>query len=886
MDHPSPCTQVLDLAALVGLDDHRWYTLINALKEGRLPLHRGGIAVDWAECVRQLRALHKSVSVNGVSEYAALERMLRKRPTTSGVSAIGSATATLPHTASPSTSSTGSVGGDGGAAEGGQRKKSKAALASPLPPPNLLDWSSEPDELRRSLMRYFGHEGFHSDDNGEWQRTIIEAALSGKDTVVGRATGAGKSLCFQLPAIIHAQRTSEKIKGGSSTAAFKTAVVVSPLVALMKDQVAQLNAAVEASLTTPEERRDLLGIPNGDKFATLLGVGQADKLGAERQVREGKVRMVYVTEKLIFDSLSFRGTLQQLHQEGKLLMMAVDEAHLVVEWVQSAFRASYGRLGELRRDMLPGLPLMALSAVPTPQMWRDVRSSLLIDEGAATTHSTIFRNNLNLSARYRMAARSKTSTRHCLGPIADDLANEQRVHGRPEPTIVYTHRVKGVKNTADSLRQLLDDDERGPELRRKVRIAEYFGDQQSKDFREKGDEERQEDYTRDRARYREEQRTNLEKRAKQKEQDQRDFMSSNDDLSVMVANDAFGMGINHSGVRRIVHYGEIKSAEAFYNQFGRAGRDNKPAECVLICNSVDLTMQEANIRTDRQQKRISWASAEAQLASVQALREYVNNTTTCRWCPLLRHWGQLEPEEAFSCDKCDNCERGETEPYDFTEVATVCLRMFKVALVGGNQSASLSKVDLERTLSRHGNTNEADAARKRLLMQWRMWTIPNIIFFIEFLADQTDQPLIKRDTGKSGSGERRQFWVRYSLTQAGVDALRRLDLPGAVPFKLVLPPPLFVIECDEGRRELYGSDDEGASDGEGEEGVDLSDAEIEDELPEGQSSITKDGEQMYIPECGAWSRSSAAALLPLSLAFFACLFRLPCRCRPSSLLLC
>ena len=92
---------------------------------------------------------------------------------------------------------------------------------------------------------------------------------------------------------------------------------------------------------------------------------------------------------------------------------------------------------------------------------------------------------------------------------------------------------------------------------------------------------------------------------------------------------------------------------------------------------------------------------------------------------------------------------------------------------------------------------------------------------------------------------------------------------------MVLPPPLFVIECDEGRRELYGSDDEGASDGEGEEGVDLSDAEIEDELPEGQSSITKDGEQMYIPECGAWSRSSAAALLPLSLAFFACLFRLP-----------
>jgi superfamily II DNA helicase RecQ len=110
------------------------------------------------------------------------------------------------------------------------------------------------------------------------------------------------------------------------------------------------------------------------------------------------VRLVYVTEKLIFEGW-FGPPLRKLYDEGRLLMMAVDEAHLVVEWTQSAFRSRYGDIGSFRQQALPRLPLMALSAVPTPQMWQAVQRSLGIELAATRTTSSICRSNLVLKAR-------------------------------------------------------------------------------------------------------------------------------------------------------------------------------------------------------------------------------------------------------------------------------------------------------------------------------------------------------------------------------------------------------------------------------------------------------------------------------------------------------
>ncbi|MEM7769742.1 MAG: DNA helicase RecQ [Cyanobacteria bacterium P01_A01_bin.37] len=405
--------------------------------------------------------------------------------------------------------------------------------------PSLPETGNSPEQL---LKHYFGYDSFRPG-----QRQVIDAYLQNRDTLTIMPTGGGKSLCFQLPALIQTGVT----------------IVVSPLIALMQDQVESLQ--------------------NADISATFLNssLSLADVRDRERDVLHGQIQLLYVApEKLLKDR--FLTFLDVVAQGIGIAGFAIDEAHCVSEWGHD-FRPEYRQL-RLLRQRYPDVPMMALTATATERVRYDIVDQLALQE--PFIHVASF-NRTNLY--YEVRTKHKQSYSELLTLIKQS---------NNESGIVYCLSRRRV----DELTLRLQHDG--------VSVLPYHAGL--------GDAERS--------------------------NNQRRFIR--DDVQVMVATVAFGMGINKPDVRFVVHYDLPKNLEAYYQEAGRAGRDGEPAQCTLFFGYGDIRTVDFLIEQQ--------SDADQQRISRQQLRQVVDYAegTDCRRTIQLGYFG--EPF-AGNCNNCDNC---------------------------------------------------------------------------------------------------------------------------------------------------------------------------------------------------------------------------------------
>jgi ATP-dependent DNA helicase RecQ len=396
----------------------------------------------------------------------------------------------------------------------------------------------DPVELRSALKRYFGFTSFRP-----LQEEIIRDALAGRDVFAVLPTGGGKSLCFQLPALVRPGLT----------------VVVSPLIALMKDQVDALKAAgvpatfLNSSLAAGESRPRLRGLHNGE------------------------FRLLYVAP----ERLMLSGFLDDV-QRWNVGLFAIDESHCISEWGHD-FRPEYRQLAALR-DRFPDVPVMALTATATERVRRDVVMQLRLRSAGCYVASF---NRPNLT--YRVSAKA--------GAYGQILSF---VRARPrESGIIYCQ----ARKTAEALAGKLNADG--------VRAAPYHAGMETAE----------------------------------RTRNQEAFLR--DEVRVVCATIAFGMGINKPNVRFVVHYDLPKNIEGYYQETGRAGRDGLPSECLLLFSPGDRVKYGRFIdeKPDLKEREI----ARAQLEQIVHYAE----CATCRRGYLLNYFGESVSGE--NCGGCDNC---------------------------------------------------------------------------------------------------------------------------------------------------------------------------------------------------------------------------------------
>ena len=392
-------------------------------------------------------------------------------------------------------------------------------------------------QLLPLLKQYFGFTSFRP-----LQEEIIRDSLAGKDVFALLPTGGGKSLCYQLPALARDGLT----------------VVVSPLIALMKDQVDALQASgipatfLNSSLAADESRKRLRGLHNGE------------------------YRLLYAAP----ERLMLSGFLEDL-QRWNVRLIAVDEAHCISEWGHD-FRPEYRQISDLRK-LFPEVPFMALTATATGRVREDIVTHLKLREPKCYVASF---NRPNLT--YRVIPKNKPY---------DQLLNFLRARPK-ESGIVYCQSRKSAERVAANLT------EDG------VKARPYHAGLTPK----------------------------------QRSEHQELFLR--DDVRVICATIAFGMGINKPNVRFVVHYDLPKNIEGYYQETGRAGRDGLPSECVLLFSAGDVVKQTGFIDEK--------PAKEQQIAREQ-LQQMVHyaECAGCRRVELLAYFG--EEFSAEGCGACDNC---------------------------------------------------------------------------------------------------------------------------------------------------------------------------------------------------------------------------------------
>lgn len=489
-----------------------------------------------------------------------------------------------------------------------------------------------------ALNRYFGYDSFRPGQSG-----IVSAILTGHDVLGVMPTGAGKSICYQIPAAI--------LPG--------VAIVISPLISLMRDQVDALNdvglpAAFINTTQTPDEQ-DLV-------FAQALS---------------GQIKLLYVAPERL-ETERFRNFAVRV----PISLVAVDEAHCVSQWGQD-FRSSYLGIGEF----IAGLPtrptVAAFTATATERVRRDIVSILGLHTPSITV-TGFDRPNLYFDV-ISMPRKDKASW------VASYIASHPDESG-----IVYCATRKETEALAESLNSAVAELRAagGADVSDIGTIAVAYHGGISADAREKA---------------------------------QRDFVT--DRVPVVVATNAFGMGIDKSNVRFVIHHNMPESIEAYYQEAGRAGRDGEPSRCTLLWNESDIVTRRRLLDSDYENERLTPEEQEAVRASKRRLLDAMVGycrTTDCLHAYMTRYFGETAVAAAKTDGKCvggcANCEHT-FETIDVTDIARAISRCVHdvnqhvgsgkiVKVLRGSKAQDLSYLNPE-SLPSFGMLDEVPEARIR-----------------------------------------------------------------------------------------------------------------------------------------------------------------------------
>lgn len=485
-----------------------------------------------------------------------------------------------------------------------------------------------------ALTRYFGYDSFRPGQQG-----IVEALLAGRDVLGVMPTGAGKSVCYQIPAALSPGVT----------------LVISPLISLMRDQVDALND---------------LGLPAAFINTTQTPDEQAMVFA---QAAAGQIKLLYVAPERLET-----GRFRDFAARTPISLIAVDEAHCVSQWGQD-FRSSYLGIGDFIAGLPQRPPVGAFTATATERVRQDI-VGLLGLRNPAVTVAGFDRPNLYFDV-------VKLETKYKAAWVARYVADHPDESG-----IVYCATRKTTEALADTLNQMGHP------------AVAYHGGM-SPDAREAA---------------------------------QRDFIT--DKVPVVVATNAFGMGIDKSNVRYVIHHNLPESIEAYYQEAGRAGRDGEPSRCTLLWNESDIVTRRRLLDNDYENERLT---PEEQEIVRQSKRRLLGGmvgycrTTDCLHRYMTRYFGQelssnagstagediaADSSQSGKCGACSNCE-STFETIDVTRVAQAISRCVHdvgqrvgsgkiVKILRGSRAQDLAWLNPER-MPTFGMLKDVNEARVR-----------------------------------------------------------------------------------------------------------------------------------------------------------------------------
>lgn len=485
-----------------------------------------------------------------------------------------------------------------------------------------------------ALTRYFGYDSFRPGQQG-----IVEALLAGRDVLGVMPTGAGKSVCYQIPAALSPGAT----------------LVISPLISLMRDQVDALND---------------LGLPAAFINTTQTPDEQAMVFA---QAAAGQIKLLYVAPERLET-----GRFRDFAARTPISLIAVDEAHCVSQWGQD-FRSSYLGIGDFIAGLPQRPPVGAFTATATERVRRDI-VGLLGLRNPAVTVTGFDRPNLYFDV-------VKLQTKYKAAWVARYVADHPDESG-----IVYCATRKTTEALADTLNQMGHP------------AVAYHGGM-SPDAREAA---------------------------------QRDFIT--DKVPVVVATNAFGMGIDKSNVRYVIHHNLPESIEAYYQEAGRAGRDGEPSRCTLLWNESDIVTRRRLLDNDYENERLTPEEQEIVRQSKRRLLDGMVGycrTTDCLHRYMTRYFGQelssnagstagediaADSSQSGRCGACSNCE-STFETIDVTRVAQAISRCVHdvgqrvgsgkiVKILRGSRAQDLAWLNPER-MPTFGMLKDVNEARVR-----------------------------------------------------------------------------------------------------------------------------------------------------------------------------